>query len=62
MLLKGSTVSSELYRVNTTRYGPKSTVYTASKMSNKLWDDFRFITTWENFKAAMKDLLIEQSK
>lgn len=46
-----------LPRVNTTRYGLKSTTYTASKEWNALPDNIRLITSGKGFKAAVNNYL-----
>ena len=47
-----------LPRVNTTRYGLKSTIYVASKEWNALPDEIRNIVLWKNFKTAVRNLII----
>ena len=47
-----------LPRVNTTRYGLKSTIYVASKEWNALPDEIRNIVVWNDFKTAIKNFRI----
>ena len=47
-----------LPRVNTTRYGLKSTIYVASKEWNPLPDEIRNIAVWKDFKTAIRNFKI----
>ena len=47
-----------LPRVNTTRYGLKSTVYVACKEWNALPDDLRNIVQLKDFKRAVRNFII----
>ena len=47
--------TNKVYCLNTSRYGLKSTVYTATKQWNTLPDNIRVITSEKEFKISLNE-------